>query len=118
LMEIALFRHLGGEAKNAARTARWALRLAPQDARLLQKARALAQGTVLLPQPPTPPTRARVVLLAPLGHDETCERMLQQVGTALDAVGCAYRVDRRLQPVLDGVEVVHMIGLREPTTLL
>ncbi|MEZ6036718.1 MAG: glycosyltransferase [Planctomycetota bacterium] len=118
LMEIARFRYLDGDARNAARTARWALRLAPQDPRLLQNARALAQGSVLLPAPPAPATRARVVLLPPLGADETCERMLQQVAAALDAVGCTHRVDRRLQPALDGAEVVHVIGLREPTTLL
>ncbi|MCB9878354.1 MAG: glycosyltransferase [Planctomycetes bacterium] len=118
LMEVALFRNLDGDVQSAARTARWALRLAPQDQALQQKARALAHGTIALPRPPAPATPAQVVLLPPMQHDDTCERMLRQVAAALDAVGVDHRVDRRLQPVLDGAEVVHVIGLREPTTLL
>jgi GT2 family glycosyltransferase len=124
LLAVARWQAADGEWALAARTARSALRLQPDDAELaaaaaplLQPRRPAATATppVAIPRPSGP--WARVVLLAPIAPDPDTEALLTTIEPALRRRGVTVRIDRDLVPDVRGAEVVHAFGDERATLL-
>ncbi|MBL8732049.1 MAG: glycosyltransferase family 2 protein [Planctomycetes bacterium] len=125
LMTVARFHAYDGNPELAARVARWALRLAPHDARLRAAAEALTTPAATFtpfaaaPASARRPAPTRVLLLPPLRPDHgPIDDAVADTYAALAAVGVPARIERDLVPTLAGVEVVHAFGLGDATTLL
>lgn len=120
LMAVADFRRLDGARAAAAATARWALRLRPDDPALQAAVARHGEPAVELPsRPPASPRQpapARVLLVPPTEHaDDVAHHACELVGQALARHGVPFRVERRFAPDPRGCEVVHCFGLADPS---
>lgn len=120
LLAVATFQASEGDLPLAARTAARAARLAPDDAEVVQRARALATPALPIPRPTPPaPGPARVVLLPPLLPDrDVVDDVVQRTADALRAAGVPCRIDTNLVPEPGDAEVLHAFGLGDVVTLL
>ena len=123
LLLVARFRAYDGDHHAATFTARWALRLRPDDERLQAAAAALLEPTLELPHtsPATPYSDGppRVVLLPttdPAG--DIVHHATQLAAQALHAVGVPCTIEHQLVPQTRGAAVVHAFGLGHADTLL
>jgi GT2 family glycosyltransferase len=120
LLLVANHRALEGMLTQAEKTARWALRLAPDDLEVQVAAQALLQPTTAALLPTTRPAApVRVVLVPPLDpHDEAGHVAAELAHRALRECGVSCAIQNQLAPDVRGSEVAHFFGLGDAHTLL
>lgn len=118
LLLVARFRAVDGDHVAAATTAKWALRLRPDDASLQELAAPLFGAVAPVPAAPRGPA-PRVLLLPTMerGADEA-RRAAELAADALRARGVPCEIETRLVPEPRGAAVVHAFGLGDAAALV